>query len=171
MLQASDEPVLQFHITAQFYLENKGKYILEAWWHADPKDRKGRERDPRPFGSCFCMFFPLPLGLPYVNWASQECCLFYLRSSLRSSDLLLFYFQGLSLSYLFATAILDSFSQSNYLTILKRMYFITKGMKNYCKAPSWEFIDQIMYKTETLPATRWIGLMGENRRKRDKLQS
>ena len=26
----------------------------------------------------------LPLGLPYVNWASQECSLFYLRSSLRS---------------------------------------------------------------------------------------
>ena len=33
------------------------------------------------------MFFCSPLGLPYVNWASQECCLFYLRSSLRSSDL------------------------------------------------------------------------------------
>ena len=37
----------------------------------------------------------LSLGLSYVNWASQECCLFYLRSSLRSSDLLLFHFCGL----------------------------------------------------------------------------
>ena len=38
----------------------------------------------------------LPLGLPYVNWASQEGSLFYLRSSLWSSDLPLFYFHGLS---------------------------------------------------------------------------
>ena len=60
----------------------------------------GRERDPQPFGSSFHRFFP-PLGVPYVNWASQECCLFYLRSSLGSSDLPLFYFHGLfpSLSF------------------------------------------------------------------------
>ena len=29
-LQPSDRPVLQLHVTAQFYLESKGKYILEA---------------------------------------------------------------------------------------------------------------------------------------------
>ena len=52
----------------------------------------------------------LSLGLSYVNWASQECCLFYLRSSLWSSDLLLFYFRGLFPPCLLATAILDSFS-------------------------------------------------------------
>ena len=49
-----------------------------------------------------CLSLPnLSLGLYYVNWASQECCLLYLRSSLRSSDLLLFYFRGLfpSLSF------------------------------------------------------------------------
>ena len=52
-----------------------------------------REERSRPnFGSSFYMFFLLPLGLPCVNFASQECCLFYLRSSLRSSDLPLFYF-------------------------------------------------------------------------------
>ena len=33
------------------------------------------------------MFFPPPVDLPYVNWANQECYLFYLRSSRRSSDL------------------------------------------------------------------------------------
>ena len=49
------------------------------------------------------------LGLPYVNWASQECCLFCLRSSLRSSDLPLFYFHGLSLLWFLATAILNFF--------------------------------------------------------------
>ena len=55
----------------------------------------------------FLCFF-LPLGLPYVNWAKQECCLFYLRSSLRFLDLPLFCFRGLSLPCLLATAILDS---------------------------------------------------------------
>ena len=66
------------------------------------EEKKGRthqsvgvgERDPWPFGFSFYKFF-LPLGLPYVKWASQECCLFYLRSSLQSSDLTLFYFHGL----------------------------------------------------------------------------
>ena len=61
-----------------------------------------------PFGSSFYMFF-LPLGLPYANWASQECCLFYLRSSLWSSDLLCSIFMGFSFSCLLATTILDSF--------------------------------------------------------------
>ena len=53
-----------------------------------------REKDTRPpttSGFSFYTFF-LPLGLPYVNWARKERCLFYLRSSLRSSDLPLFYF-------------------------------------------------------------------------------
>ena len=38
------------------------------------------------------VFFSSPLDLPYINWASQECYLFYLRSSLWSSELPLFYF-------------------------------------------------------------------------------
>ena len=94
--------VLQLRVIAQFYLENKGKYILEAWGHADPKDAKRRDRerertsvhgrDPlAPWLLCLYVFFP-PLGLPYVNWASQECHLFYLRSSLQSSNLPLFHF-------------------------------------------------------------------------------
>ena len=37
---SSDGPVLQHHVTAQFYLESKGKYILEAWGWADPKNAK-----------------------------------------------------------------------------------------------------------------------------------
>ena len=65
-----------------------------------------RERETQPFAFSFYMF-PAP-GLPYVNWVNQECCLFYLRSSLWSSGLPLFYFLGLP--YLLATAILDSFS-------------------------------------------------------------
>ena len=47
--QLLDGPVLQLRVTAQFYLENKGKYILKACGCANPKDPKrrgmGRERE------------------------------------------------------------------------------------------------------------------------------
>ena len=59
-----------------------------------------REREsPSPLAPLF-ICFPPP-ALPCVNWVSQECCLFYQRSSLRSSGLPLFYFRGLfsSLSF------------------------------------------------------------------------
>ena len=74
MFKLLDRSVLQLHVTAQFYLENKGKYILEPWGHANPKDSKRREReirrereskstctrerDPQPFGSSFFSFHP-----------------------------------------------------------------------------------------------------------------
>ena len=65
-----------------------------------PTQRHEERREPWPFGSPFYMFCPPP-GLPYVNWASQECHLFYLKSSLQSSDLPLFHFRRLlpSLSF------------------------------------------------------------------------
>ena len=44
VLQSLDRPMLQLCVTAQFYLESKGKYILKAWGQADPKDLK---RGPR----------------------------------------------------------------------------------------------------------------------------
>ena len=43
MSQPSDGPVLQPCVTAQFYLESKGKYILKAWGWADPEDTKRTE--------------------------------------------------------------------------------------------------------------------------------
>ena len=104
--------------TNELYLENKGKYILKPRGPADSKDTKRRERenkcarvgerDPRPFGSSVYVFFPPP-GLPYVNWASHECCLFYLRSSLSPRTFLCSIFTGFSLPRSLATAILDSF--------------------------------------------------------------
>ena len=54
------------------------------------------------FWLLFLCFFLLLLGLPYVSWASQECCLFYLRSSLQSLDLPLLYFHRLFLSLSFS---------------------------------------------------------------------
>ena len=73
--------------------------------------RHEEKRGPRlNFGSCFCMFFLLPLSLPCVNWTIQECCLFYLRFSVWPSDLPLFYFcDGLFPFCLLASTILDSF--------------------------------------------------------------
>ena len=41
MSQLSGRSVLQLHVTAQLYLENKRKiHILEAWMHADQKGKK-----------------------------------------------------------------------------------------------------------------------------------
>ena len=79
-----------------------------------------RWRENRPqlnFGSSFYMFFVLALSLPCVNWASQEGCLFYLRSSLESLDLLLFYLHRLFPSLYFSHCCSGLlFSYSNYLT-------------------------------------------------------
>ena len=95
-----DRSVLQLCVTAHFYLENNRKIHPRSVRACRPKDAG---TSPRRFGSSFYMFFPSPLGLRYVNWARQECCLFYLRSSLQSSDLPLFYFlrlfPSLSLSH------------------------------------------------------------------------
>ena len=137
-----------------------------------PKRHEEKRERPPLFGFSFCMFFLLPLGLPCVNWARQKGCLVYLRSLTSVLRLSFVLFSGAFPFLIFwSLPFWTPFSYSNYLTILRRMYFITKGRKSYCKAPSWEFIDQIMFKTETLPATRWIALMGKNWRKRDKLGS
>jgi len=68
-----------------------------------PTQKMEEKRGPWPnFDSSFYMFFPPPLGLPYINEASQESCLFYLSSSLQSSDLPLFYFFRFSPSLSFS---------------------------------------------------------------------
>ena len=111
-------PILQL----SFIYKIAGKYIPKVWGHANPKTQSGeREREQEclcswergslsPLAPLFMIFF-LPLGMPYVNWTSQECCLLYLRSSLQSSDLPLTFlcsiFMSFSLSCLLATAILN----------------------------------------------------------------
>ena len=105
-----DRWVSQLCVTALFYLENSRKIHLWGGRACQPKDVKRREwgnvpaqeseRPPSLLAPLFICFF-LSLGLPYVNWASQECCLFYLRSLLQSSDIPLLYFRRLfpSLSF------------------------------------------------------------------------
>ena len=68
--------------------------------------KRHEEKPPAQVWLLFLYVFSLlPLGLPYVNWASQEGCLFYLRSS----NLPCFIFTGFSLLCLLTTAILASF--------------------------------------------------------------
>ena len=93
----------QISVTAPCYssvlFRNKRKIHprgMRACWpkrHKGKRERKkerqkvqahAREREtPSPLAPLFICFL-LPPGLPYVNWASQECSLFSLRSSLRS---------------------------------------------------------------------------------------
>ena len=94
--EAMDRP----SVTAQFYWQAKENTSLRH--ESGPTQKMQREESPRlNFGPSFYVFFLLSLSLSCVNWSSQEGCLFYLRSSLQSSDLPLFYFCGLfsSLSF------------------------------------------------------------------------
>ena len=64
-------------------------------------DNQEKRCSPSPILVPLFICFLLCLGLPNIKWASQECCLFYLRSSLQSSELPLFCFHRLfpSLSF------------------------------------------------------------------------
>ena len=104
--------MLQLSVTALFYLEDSRKIHLRgvrARWSKDTRRRAPQRAGERELAQA-PLYVSLSLGLSYVNWAGQECCLFYLRSSLRSLDLLLFHFRGLFPSLSVATAILDSSS-------------------------------------------------------------
>ena len=95
--QLSDRSVLQLRFIQK--IKENTSLRCEGMLTKRLKEKRERERDPGPFGSSFYTSFFLSLGLPYVN--CQECCLFYLRSSLPSSDLPLFYLHRLfhSLSF------------------------------------------------------------------------
>ena len=75
-----------------------------------------RERERARFGFSFYMFFSSSWACPMQIGLSQECCLFFLRSLIWSSDLPLTFlcsiFMGFSLPCLLATTFLDSFSLS-----------------------------------------------------------
>ena len=96
-LQRLDGPVLQLSFIQKIRENTSLRH------DGMPTQQMEEKRGPCPnFDSSFYMFFLLPLGLPFVNQASQECCLFYLRSSLQPSDLPLFYFCRFSPSLSFS---------------------------------------------------------------------
>ena len=105
--EVMDGPVLT-SVTAQFYLASKGKYTSRCGGMQTQRNKEKRGTWLN-FGSSFYMFFLLPLSLPCVNWDSQEGCLFYLRFSLLTLYLPLFYFWCVfSFLCFLATAIMDS---------------------------------------------------------------
>ena len=108
----------QISVTALFYLEDSRETHLRGVRARRSKDTRrsasqragGRARARASWLWPFFLYVRRPLGLSRVSWASQECCSFYLRSSLQPSDLLCSVFTGFSLPCLLATTILDSFS-------------------------------------------------------------
>ena len=52
-------------VTAQFYLANKGKYILKVWELADPKEAKRRQAR----GSIMALLFTCFSASPDLPWA------------------------------------------------------------------------------------------------------
>ena len=100
VIALGDGSVLHLRVTAQFYLENKRKIHPLGMKAYLPKRGEETRESPDHLAPLFICLF-LPLGLPCVNWASQERCLFYLRSSLRSLDLPLFSFHELFPSFSF----------------------------------------------------------------------
>ena len=87
-------------VTVQFYLACKGKDILKVWGVGQPKREEKRGLNLSWLPPFIC-FFLLALSLPYVNWASQEGYLFYVRFSLRSWPFLCSFFMGFFLSLSF----------------------------------------------------------------------
>ena len=73
------------------------------------KERARERESPSPLAPVFICFFLLPLDLPYVNWASQECFCSTWGPHSSPQTFLCSIFQGFSLPCLLATAILDSF--------------------------------------------------------------
>ena len=80
----------QISVTALFYLEESRKIHLSGVRARRSKETRRRapqragERERESWLWLLYLYVYLSLGLSYVNWASLECCLFYLRSSLRS---------------------------------------------------------------------------------------
>ena len=79
--EVMDGQVLQL----SFIWQAKGNTSSKCKW-ADPKDPL-LEATGSILAPLFCMFFSPPPRLPYLNQASQEGCLFYLRFSLQFSVL------------------------------------------------------------------------------------
>ena len=98
--ETTDESVLQLSFIG------KQRKIHPPGVRAGQHKRREEKRGPSPSGlPPFIHLSPPPPTpiLPYVNWAIQKGCLFYLRSSLQSLDLPSFYvlrpFPSLSFSH------------------------------------------------------------------------
>ena len=104
----------QFVISSVLSCHSKNLKQWMDWCYTSVGVRVGRlkrskEKPEAQFWFPFYMFFLLPLNLSYVNWASQEGCLFHMRFSIGPWTFLCSIFEGFSLLCLLATTILGSF--------------------------------------------------------------
>ena len=96
----------------------EGRERARARTHMEQRERESTLAPP------FICFF-LPWACPMQIGLSQECCLFYLRSSLRSSVLPLFYFHGLFPSLSFSYCHFEIlFPILNYPTLLYNIVLV-----------------------------------------------
>ena len=106
--EVKDRPVLQPCVTAQFYLESKGKCILEVWGRWSQK--AWREEKPlAQFWLLFCMFFSSPWACPMQIGLARRAVCFTRGSHSCPRTFLCSIFMGFSLLWLLATAILPLF--------------------------------------------------------------
>ena len=138
--------MLQLSVTALFYLEDSRKTHLRGVRACRSKDARGRapQRSERERALCLLFLLPSPPGLSCVNWASQECCLFYLRSSLRSSDLPFFSFPGLFSSLSFSHChfgLLFRILTTGHFDIL---YFLYHSITNIIEFSLWFLFDPLV---------------------------
>ena len=123
----------------------------EREWERQRERKSARTRErksEKALCSSFYMFFSSTWACPMQIGLSQEYCLFYLKSSLWSSDLpvtfLCSIFGGFSLPCLLATAILDSFSllylPNNPIRKFHQLLFPVNGA--YAWLPSLNFSKQ-----------------------------
>ena len=120
----------QISVTALFYVEDSRRIHPRSVRACQPKDLKRRvekhtgegerahartreRKSEKALWLLFLYVYSSTWSCPKHIGLSQECCLFYLKSSLWSSDLPLTFlcsiFVGFSLPCLLATTILDSF--------------------------------------------------------------
>ena len=106
--EATDRPVIQLCVTAQFYLSSKGKDILSRRESRSTPKTQREETPQAQFWLLFLYVFPPPLSLPYVNWNTWDGCFNWGPHSCPWT-FLCFIFVGFCLLCLLATTILDSF--------------------------------------------------------------
>ena len=111
----TDGPVLYLGVIAQFYLASK-MIVLPSRQEGGPTPK---ERPQSVLASSFHMFVSYPtLSLPHANWTSQEGGMFVSPEVLTLVHGFSFFLLSQAFLYLclLATAILDPFLYSNYLT-------------------------------------------------------
>ena len=118
--------------------EEGGEREREREKDTEPACAQERARPPAPLAPLFICFF-LPLGLPYVNYTSQECCLYVLPEVLTPVlHLSLFYFCGLfpslSFSHSHSGLLFPILTTKHFQWILRTNFLYDALAQSHCSA-------------------------------------